>query len=113
MTNAVRTQEGRLTARPGLLSTAFAGVDIHTIARLTDGGTFTRVWGVDDSVAVGQSGALGIVDAGYSGRPLSFLPYRPALSADPWMYIGDDDRMRKVRGDGLNLPVGLVPPAAA
>jgi hypothetical protein len=108
-TNLRRTEEGALTARPGLEALATGGVDHLAVARLNDGPGFTRVWAIDQDLYVGQAGALALVDSGYSGRPPSMLPYRPPLSADPWTYIGDDDRMRKVRSDGLDLPIGLSP----
>ena len=113
MRNVSRIEEGALTARPGLTSLATAGVDHHSVTRVNDGGSFTRVWGIDEDLYVGQSGGLSQVDSGYSGRPLSMLPYRPPISADPWVFVGDDNRMRKVRRDGVNLPLGLSAPGAA
>lgn len=107
-----------LTGRPG--QTAFAssgGTDVHSIVRLTDlqptPSETTYVWGVDGDLFLGASGALTQIDTGYSGDPLSFLPLRPPLSGDPWTFIGDRNRMRKVRFDGLDVEIGLVAPTVA
>lgn len=113
--NFIHTQDRALTGRPGLTAYATAGTNHHSVRRLNDpqNSTYTRVWGIDQSLYVGQAGALAVVDAGYSGDPLTLLPHRPPLSGDPWMFVGDRSRMRKVRADGLDLPIGLPAPAAA
>lgn len=115
LTNTIYSQDRQLTARPGLTSLATAGTNHHSVRRLNDPqtSTFTRIWGIDQSLYIGQSGALSVIDAGYSGDPLTLLPHRPPLSGDPWMFVGDRSRMRKVRADGLDLPIGLPAPGAA
>lgn len=107
---------GGLTARPGQTSLATAGTEHHSIARMNDPqvSDYTRLWGIDTSLYLGKSGALGAaIDTGYSGDPLTFLPYHPPLSGDPWMFIADRSRMRKVRFDGLDLPIALPAPTVA
>ncbi len=115
LTNMIHSNDRALTGRPGLTSLATVGTEHHSVRRLSDpqAGTYTRIWGVDQKLYRGQSGALTEIDAGYSGDPLYLLPHRPPLSGDPWMFVADRSRMRKVRADGLDLPIGLPAPAAA
>lgn len=107
-----------LTGRPGVdafLTTA-AG-DLHSIARMTDLQPTTPdsvyLVGVDTALYLGDTGAAALIDSGYSGDPLTFLPHRPPLSGDPWIFVGDRDRMRKVRFDGLDVEIGLAAPTLA
>ncbi len=115
LTNLVNDQDGRLTARAGQNSFATAGTKHHSIRLFRDpaAGNNTRVWGIDSELYIGEDGALTQIDAGYSGDPLALVPHRPTLSGDPWMFVGDRQRMRKVRFDGLDLPIGLPAPGAA
>lgn len=115
MTNVIHTTGRALTGRPGLTSLATAGTDHHSVRRLADpqNTTFTRIWGIDQSLYIGQSGALSSIDTGYSGAPLYLLPHRPPLSGDPWMFVADTNRMRKVREDGLDVQIGLPKPGSA
>lgn len=114
-TNLVHTNDRAVTVRPGLITHATVGTQHHSVKRLSDpaNATFTRIWGVDQSLYIGQSGALSLIDTGYSGDPIYLLPHRPPLSGAPWMFVADRLRMRKVRSDGLDLPIGLPAPAAA
>ena len=114
LTNVDIRGRGRLEARWGLASIATtAGVDVHSFKRLDDplGSQATRIWGVDTELFRGLTGALVQVDTGYSGDPLHLVPKRPEFSGRSWMYVADRSRMRKVRFDGLDLPIGL--PAAS
>ena len=91
-----------------------SGTTCHSIRKLRDPqtGDVIRVWGVDDQLRLGLDGALDVVETGYSGDPLTLLPHRPTLSGDPWMFVADRTRMRKVRADGLVLPIGLPAPGS-
>lgn len=103
---------GQMTGRLGQTALATTGgTTLHSAVRMNDpeNATFTRVWGADTDLLIGQSGALVTVDSGYSGDPLYLLPHRPPLSGDPWTFVADSLRMRKVRADGLDLPIGLPP----
>lgn len=107
-----------LTGRAGQTALATTGgTEVHSIGRMTDlqpdPPTTTYLWGVDTSLYLGASGALSSIDTGYSGNPLTFLPLRPPLSGDPWIFIGDSAKMRKVRYDGTDLEIGLAAPGAA
>lgn len=106
------------TSRPGLLehATSSFGTNIHSTRRLNDTvtGNHLRLHGVDGHLATGLTGAMTQIDTGYSGDPLYMVPYHAPQNGISWMYIGDSDRMRKVRGsDGLDLPIGLPAPATA
>lgn len=111
--NATQKQFGGWTTRPGLETLATAGITIHSISRLNDpqNDTYTRIWGVDTSLYYGQDGALTAADAGFSGNPLSLVPYRVPFSGETWMYVGNDQRMRKISSAGLDLPIGLPVPS--
>lgn len=115
MSNVTWTEDDALTGRLGqtLLATS-GGTKIHSIGSLRDplSGTATRIWGIDTNLFVGLTATLTNVDSGFSGDPLSIVPYRPPLSGQPWAYVADRLRMRKVRSDGLDLPIGLPSPAA-
>lgn len=114
-TNLDHDNGGEAVVRAGQTVLATAGTVHHSVRTLRDeqAGTFTRLWGIDTDLYLGASGALAAIDAGYSGDPLALLPHRPPLSGAPWMFVADRARMRKVRADGLDLPIGLPAPAAA
>jgi hypothetical protein len=50
------------------------------------------------------------VDSGLSGNPISLVPFRPAASVQPWMYVGDSKKMDKVRSDGTCYKMGIKEP---
>lgn len=116
LTNLWHQHEGEATVRPGETPTAAfpAGTHVHSIRKLRDpqSGGSTRFWGANTSLYLGPSGTVSQIDSGYSGDPLALLPHRPTLSGDPWMWVGDRNKMRKVRSDGLVLPIGLPAPGA-
>lgn len=53
------------------------------------------------------------VDSGLSGNPISLVPFRPATSVQPWMYVGDSLKMDKVRSDGTRYAMGIAEPQSA
>ncbi len=57
--------------------------------------------------------AFTLRDTGYSGNYLSFVPHRPTQSPEPWMYVADANKMRKVRVNGTNYQMGIAPPTVA
>src|SRR5712691_4581951 len=114
-TNADHDNNGEVTSRPGQNSFATAGTKHHSVRKLRDPqtGVDIRIWGIDTNLYHGASGGLTQIDAGYSGDPITLVPHRPPLSGDPWMFVADRNRMRKVRADGVDLPIGLPAPGAA
>lgn len=114
-TNLDHNNTGEAIVRAGQTTFATGGTVHHSVRKLRDEqtGAIERIWGIDNNIYIGPSGALASIDAGYSGDPLALLPHRPPLSGDPWMFVADRSRMRKVRADGLVLPIGMSAPAAA
>lgn len=114
--NLQQVVDGGLTPRPGqtAINPIAAGAIIHTLARLEDPGndTFTRIVGVDAELRYGVSAFL-VADTGYSGKPLAIVLYRPPQSGETWAIVGDENKMRKIRRDGLNLPLGRAAPTIA
>jgi hypothetical protein len=53
------------------------------------------------------------VDTGFSGNPISLVPFRPNASVQPWMYVGDSVKMDKVRSDGTCYKMGIEEPQIA
>lgn len=115
MVNVTHRVDGGVTTRQGMhpISTS-GGTDVHSMRLLDNIGlaeSQTTVFGIDTNLYVGGEGALTNIDSGYSGDPISLVPFRPPLSGVPWMYIADSNKMSKVRGDGTVLPIGLPAPA--
>jgi hypothetical protein len=116
LTNVWHENEGEATARPGqdsIASHAGSG-PVSAVRKLRDpdSSTYTRFWGVGDTLQRGGEGATTVVASGLSGQPLALVPHRPTLSGEPWMFVGDKSKMLKVRADGLALPIGLPIPTA-
>jgi len=104
------------------------GASVHSLRRLND---LTPAGPPLGYVLIG--GAAGIlyangvqVASGLSGNPLSLIPFRPAASVQPWMYVGDSEvagvqigswaapnGMLKVRSDGLCYAMGIEEPQLA
>lgn len=123
--------ENRITARATQGDpAATVGFPVHSIRRLNDstpagpGSGFALVIGAGGSMYV-NSTALA---TGFTGHPVSLLPFRPNTSVQPWMYVGSDspavhiinpgsgfncDGMLKVRSDGLTRKMGIAEPQAA
>jgi hypothetical protein len=111
----VRTyQIGRIEPRPGLTLIGSVNGPVHSIRRFNAPrvGSWTRVIGSDINLSTGQT-LFNQIDTGYSGNPLALVPYRPAQSPDPWMYVMDSARQRKLDIDSNLHFVGLPPPITA
>lgn len=115
MQNVVRILDGALESRPGQTSLATAGTNHHSIGRLNNpqSSNFTRFVGADTAVYQGTAGALTSRDTSYSGDPLTLLPHRPTLSGQPWMFVADRSRMRKISTAGVVSTIGLAAPSNA
>lgn len=102
--------------------------DVHSIVRLnepSEGPTFpagsgalspkfTRIIGIGRGLFHGTSGSFASAASGLSGEPLHLAPYRPPVSSESWVYVGDSVKNVKIRADGRTLPVGLnAPPRVA
>jgi hypothetical protein len=114
---------------------------IHTICRLNDStpngpaGGYTILFGAG-TVLYAWNPTMGvvIVGTGFSGNPLSIIPFRPNASVQPWAYIGDNSQsvvintqfalngtpttfscfgQIKVRSDALAYKTGIQEPPLA
>lgn len=109
---------GRLVSRPGTSVIALFSSPVHSVRRLNDpipGATnaFTRIVGAGTAVYAGPGGTIAQIDTGYSGNPLSIVPYRPDRSPEPWAYIMDGTKSSKIRADKTLQNMGGAPPLKA
>lgn len=107
--NVRSTQEAQIQPREGLVQSINTGVvaDVHSIRRID---TSTLILGVGTQLF--RNGTV-FANGGYSGNPLSIVPYRPNVSSESWAYIGDTTQMRKVKADGTDYKWGITGPVAA
>lgn len=96
-------------------SVATLATTVHSLRRLND---LTPAGPVDGYIYVGGAGTKLYknsvqIDGGYSGNPLSLVPFRPNASVQPWMYVGDSNKMSKVRSDGTCYKMGIAEPQTA
>ena len=109
--------DGTISPRQGhTLSYLLADAPLHSAVMLLDplevqGLRWIWLLGADTSLYRAHSGSQKI-DAGYSGLPLSIIPYRPEQSPEVFGYVYDADRMRKVGFDGTVYQIGLAAPTA-
>lgn len=120
---------GQAETRPGLGATGLQVVagqtPVHSVRRLNDKlnavaklivGTGTHLASTNTALTVSD----GSRDSGYSGDPLTMVPWRPDQSPQSWLYVADRSRMRKVAWDGttfrlhqIGLDAPTTPPSAA
>lgn len=115
--NARVYQPGALRSRPGqtaLAGGAFDQLNVHSIKMLDDkiAAVTARIAGAGTKLYLAETGTPAI-DTGYSGDPLSMVQYQPDNSPQPWLYLADRSRMRKVKSDGTNYAIGIAPPLAS
>ena len=111
---------GELQARQGLLSKgSVSGSAIHSLIQVDDptpfaGTTPKRYIGAGSVLYAGPSnGPWPSIDTGYSGNPLSFCTATPPQSPQPWLYVADASRQRKVNSNGTLVPIGIAAPLTA
>jgi len=110
--------EGALQARPGMTIDAVvnAGNTIHSIKRVNDlvpgaVNPFARFIGSAGNLYEGQAGSYPMIDSGYSGNPLSLVPYRPPQSPETWLYVFDSIKKQKYKCDGVTkFNIGIAVP---
>jgi hypothetical protein len=117
--NARVLQEGRIDGRPGYSQLIAMADNPNSIRRLNDpSGAYAPaghiyVGGGGANLYAGIESAYGVVDNGYSGHPLSLIPFRPDQSPEAWMYVYDQNKQAKVRPDGVVRAIGVAPPTTA
>jgi hypothetical protein len=111
LTNLYNVAGGTTRVRQGqTLYTQASGFSrVHTLRRMNASGGARQLYaGIDNGLFYGVSPVL--LASGFSGNPLSLVPYRSELAGDFWLYVGDSNQMLKVRSDGVVMPIGLAAP---
>lgn len=113
--NVRALQNGRIDGRPGM-SRVYQNTSnpTHTIRRLNNelpgaSPAWTLLSGAGTRLDSGQTVAANIA-TGFSGNPLSMVPFRPEQSPESYMYIGDSSKMVKVNTASTVENIGIVPP---
>lgn len=106
--NAYSSQEALLTTRKGrsISLNLPTSSSVHSIKRLD---ASTILSGAGTSLFRNTTA----YPAGFSGAPLSIVPYRPESSSANWAYIGDLTQMRKVNAAGAYYKMGITAPVNA
>jgi hypothetical protein len=104
----------QITTRKGMVLVGSAnpggggGLYVHSLKRMNNGASFIRLVGADTKLVELVSAA--VVGSGFSGNPLSMVSFRPTQSPQPWMYVADSNKMRKIAMDNTNWLMGVAPP---
>jgi hypothetical protein len=107
----------RYETRPGLSLISGSESPLHSVRRLSNSVpgasvSATRVVGAGADLWAGLP-TLAQIDSGYTGDPLSMVPYRPTQSPECYMYVADRNKNVKVRADGTVTSRGIAPPLKA
>jgi hypothetical protein len=107
--------DGRIEARSGLVPTSSPmSAGPHSIRRLNNylpgtPGSIHVIGAGTELFYATLPGSATSADVGYSGNPLSLIPFRPEESSESWMYVFDSLRMRKINVGALNYRIGIFP----
>lgn len=112
LNNATSSQEGFLSLREG--TQTFVEVLLgqpHSVRRLDPTtlviGAGTMLFRNSDVYIDPTTSAI---YTGFSGNPLSMVPFKAPDSNDPWMFVGDSAAARKAAADGRFFQWGGEPP---
>lgn len=114
LTNLVPTQEAALASRPGTVlvnSSPLASAGLHSLGTLRAGAATLTLAGAGASLYNLSTQAS--ISAGFSGNPLSLVPYRLSGNSSPFMIVGDSSQMLRVSASGVPNQLGITPPASA
>ena len=109
------TRAGTVRVGPSLASVS-GGAPIHSVFYLSD--LVTNYPTLDYLFVVGAgtslygwngTGAWTVLETGFSGNPLTGVPYRLSGTGTPWLIIGDSNKMVKITAQGLVYQLGIVP----
>lgn len=113
-------QLGVIQPRPGLLAyiaSAIPDLITHSCIRLNDDITsasqsFAIFLGAGNSIYSDNSTHTIFTNrqSGFSGNPLSLIPFRPSNSPEPFLYVGDSLKSGKFKIDGIFRNQGIFPP---
>jgi len=117
----IRTyQDGVIQSRPGQSLynvTPMTDLNVHTIRRLnndlpTASQAHCIIVGAGDDIYSDNSAHTAFTSraSGFSGSPLSLVPFRPSDSPEPFMYIADSLKMGKLKVDGTFRNLGIAAP---
>lgn len=112
--NVVQYFQGEMASRPGQTSQVTGIGSVLQIQRLDlpASASAMRFWSGGTTWLRGNA-APAVLDSGFSGNPIVMLPYRPALSGEPWMVAADSNKMRQASATGPAIALGLAAPATA
>lgn len=112
LTNAVTGQGAGVDTRPGLIALVNGGANIHSAMRLNDpaAGAFTRFWGMDGVWGRAAAGPIQPLEAGFSGDPLTMVPWQTEFNGASWMYVADRNKMRKASRTSVSQSIGIPKP---
>lgn len=117
-------KQGVIQPRSGLLaynSTPIADLSIHSMKRLnndlaTASLAFALIIGAGSSIYSDTNishNSFTSRASGFSGNPLSIVPFRPNNSPEPFAYISDSLKQGKMKSDGTFRNMGIFPPISA
>src|SRR4030095_1687868 len=111
--------EGTVEPRAGVeaIATTPGETDVHSLARLNDdtplnaGLPSRRLAGAGPALHPGDVTAptLPATDTGFSGDPLTFVTAQPVGTPQPWVYVADRERQRKLNVVGEIFDTGIAP----
>lgn len=112
--------DGTLTPRPGVVNRYASALiasktPVHSIRRISDSSdsSWAMLYGTGDRLASELSTSAGTInneDGPYSGNPMSIIPWRPNQTQDPYAYVYDSLRQRKISVDGTVKTIGIAAP---
>lgn len=111
-------EKGVIQARKGYVQvgSAFGSPSqVHSITRLTDkpSSVSLRIIGADTLLFSETGGTFTQRSTGYSGNPLTMVPYRPDQATETWAYLGDSTKLSKIDTEsslGTVRNIGITPP---
>lgn len=116
-------QQGIIQSRPGetaFNSTASGNNLVHSIKRLNDdiptaSQTYAIFAGVGTSIYSDTSSHNSLTSraSGFSGLPISLVPFRPSNSPEPYLYVMDSFKAGKFKVDGSFSNLGISAPTSA
>jgi hypothetical protein len=112
-------EEGRIDARPGYTNITNLNDRPNSIRRLNDpSGQFAptgyiNVGGVGTLLFAGIPNDYTPITSGFSGDPLSLIPFRPEQSPQSMMYVYDKNKQVKIRANKQEISIGTAPPNKA
>lgn len=115
LTNVLPTEEFGLVSIPGtrrVNGTALGSVALHSLGFLNAPTSTSRLL-AGAGTALYDVNSLASLASGFSGNPLSMVPYRLSGSGLPWMIVGDSNKMVKVSPSGQVYQVGITAPTTA